>query len=68
MVGRKLGPVSGFAAHGAEKISVHESVQACGGPTESCALDLHSEVITVIEGTVAFEHDGKAEKVGPGGG
>ncbi len=27
----------------------------------------HSEIITVIEGTLAFEHDGKSEKVGPGG-
>ena len=27
----------------------------------------HSEIITVLEGTVAFEHGDAAEKVGPGG-
>jgi mannose-6-phosphate isomerase-like protein (cupin superfamily) len=50
-----------------EKISVHESVQPVGVPPNPAHSIKHSEVITVIEGTVAFEHDGKAEKVGPGG-
>ena len=50
-----------------EKISVHESVQPVGVPPNPAHSIKHSEVITVIEGTVAFEHDGKSEKVGPGG-
>jgi mannose-6-phosphate isomerase-like protein (cupin superfamily) len=27
----------------------------------------HTEVMVVLEGTLAFEHDGKSEKVEPGG-
>jgi mannose-6-phosphate isomerase-like protein (cupin superfamily) len=50
-----------------EKISLHESVQPVGVPPNPAHSIQHSEVITVIEGTVAFEHDGKSEKVGPGG-
>ena len=50
-----------------EAIALHETVQPVGAkPNAPHRID-HSEVITVIEGTVAFEHDGKAEKVGPGG-
>ena len=50
-----------------EAIALHETVQPVGAtPNAPHKID-HSEVITVIEGTVAFEHDGKAEKVGPGG-
>ena len=50
-----------------EAIAAHESVQVVGAsPNAPHKID-HTEVITVIEGTVAFEHDGKSEKVGPGG-
>ncbi len=27
----------------------------------------HSEIIVVIEGTMAFEHNGRSDKAGPGG-
>ena len=27
----------------------------------------HSEVMVVIQGTIQFEHDGKSDKLGPGG-
>ena len=50
-----------------EAIALHETVQPVGAkPNDPHRID-HSEVITVIEGTVAFEHDGKSEVVGPGG-
>ncbi len=50
-----------------EAIALHETVQPVGvKPNAPHRID-HSEVITVIEGTVAFEHDGKAEIVGQGG-
>jgi quercetin dioxygenase-like cupin family protein len=50
-----------------EAIAAHESVQVAGAePNAPHKID-HSEVITVIEGTLEFQHDGKAEKVGPGG-
>ena len=51
-----------------EVIAAHESMQVAGAePNAPHTID-HSEVITVIEGTsAAFEHDGKSEKVGPGG-
>jgi quercetin dioxygenase-like cupin family protein len=50
-----------------EAIAAHESVQVAGAaPNAPHSID-HTEVITVIEGTLEFQHDGKAEKVGPGG-
>jgi mannose-6-phosphate isomerase-like protein (cupin superfamily) len=50
-----------------EAVGVHESMQVVGAvPNPPHKID-HSEIITVIEGTLAFEHDGKSEKVGPGG-
>jgi mannose-6-phosphate isomerase-like protein (cupin superfamily) len=50
-----------------EAIAAHESVQVVGAaPNPPHKID-HSEVITVLEGTLSFEHDGKSEKVGPGG-
>jgi mannose-6-phosphate isomerase-like protein (cupin superfamily) len=50
-----------------EAIAAHESVQVVGAaPNPPHKID-HSEIITVIEGTLSFEHDGKSEKVGPGG-
>ena len=50
-----------------EKITLHESVQPVGAKPNPAHSINHSEVITVIEGTIAFEHDGKSEVVGPGG-
>jgi mannose-6-phosphate isomerase-like protein (cupin superfamily) len=57
--------------HGAlatgEVVGVHESVQPVGATPSPLHTIQHSELIMVLEGTVGFEHDGKVEKVGPGG-
>jgi mannose-6-phosphate isomerase-like protein (cupin superfamily) len=50
-----------------EAIAVHESMQPVGTPPVDLHKIGHSELIVVQEGTVAFEHDGKEERVGPGG-
>jgi len=57
---------SGTLATG-ETIGVHESMQPVGTPPVDLHRIGHSELIVVQEGTVAFEHDGKEERVGPGG-
>ena len=57
--------------HGAlstgEVVGVHESMQPAGAEPVALHAIQHSELIMVQEGTVAFEHDGKVERVGPGG-
>ena len=57
--------------HGAlatgEVVGVHESEQPTGATPVPLHVIQHSEVIVVLEGTVGFDHDGKVEKVGPGG-
>ena len=50
-----------------ETIAVHESTQPVGTPPVELHRIGHSELIVVQQGTVAFEHDGKEERVGPGG-
>jgi mannose-6-phosphate isomerase-like protein (cupin superfamily) len=50
-----------------EVIGVHESTQPTGMVPNTPHTIQHTEVMVVIEGTLAFEHDGKSEKVGPGG-
>jgi XRE family transcriptional regulator, regulator of sulfur utilization len=50
-----------------ETIGVHESQQPAGMASNKPHTIQHTEVMVVIEGTLAFEHDGKSEKVGPGG-
>ena len=50
-----------------EVVAVHESVQPAGAEPSPLHAIEHSELIMVSEGTVAFEHDGKSEKVGAGG-
>lgn len=50
-----------------ETLAVHESMQPAGTPPVELHRIGHSELIVVQEGTVAFEHDGKEERVGPGG-
>src|SRR6266436_6343642 len=50
-----------------EVIGVHESTQPAGTKPNAPHTIQHTEVMVVIEGTLAFEHDGKSEKVGPGG-
>jgi mannose-6-phosphate isomerase-like protein (cupin superfamily) len=50
-----------------ESISLHESLQPAGiKPNPPHAIQ-HSELILVQEGTLQFEHDGRAEKVSAGG-
>jgi len=50
-----------------EVIGVHESTQPAGMAPNAPHTIQHTEVMVVVEGTLAFEHDGKSEKVGPGG-
>jgi mannose-6-phosphate isomerase-like protein (cupin superfamily) len=50
-----------------ERIGVHESQQPAGMKPNTPHTIQHTEIIVVLEGTVAFEHDGKSEEVGPGG-
>jgi XRE family transcriptional regulator, regulator of sulfur utilization len=50
-----------------EVIGVHESQQPAGMVPNAPHTIQHTEVMVVIEGTLAFEHDGRSEKVGPGG-
>jgi quercetin dioxygenase-like cupin family protein len=50
-----------------EAVAVHESEQPAGMAPNTPHPIQHTEVMVVIEGTLAFEHDGKSEKVGPGG-
>lgn len=50
-----------------EGLAAHETVVAPGTPASAPHVIEHAEVITVIEGTVEFYHDGKSELVGRGG-
>jgi mannose-6-phosphate isomerase-like protein (cupin superfamily) len=50
-----------------EAVAVHESVLPVGVPANPQHVIQHSEIITVLEGTVEFERGEKAEKVGAGG-
>jgi mannose-6-phosphate isomerase-like protein (cupin superfamily) len=50
-----------------EVVGVRESMQPAGAVPVVLHTIQHSELIMVQEGTVAFEHDGKSETVGPGG-
>jgi quercetin dioxygenase-like cupin family protein len=50
-----------------EYVTVHESEQPTGMAPNAPHTIQHTEVTVVLEGTIAFEHDGKSERVGPGG-
>jgi mannose-6-phosphate isomerase-like protein (cupin superfamily) len=50
----------------AEVVALHESVLPVGSVPNPPHKIAHSELITVVEGKLAFEHDGKSEKVGQG--
>jgi mannose-6-phosphate isomerase-like protein (cupin superfamily) len=56
--------------HGAlptgEVTALHESVLPVASTPNPPHKIEHTEFIVVVEGKVAFEHDGKSEKVGPG--
>lgn len=58
--------VQGTLATG-ESVALHESTQPAGGVPNPAHKIEHSEFIVVREGTLEFDHDGKSEKVGPGG-
>lgn len=58
--------VSGTLATG-EVVGVHESMQPVGAVPNGMHRIQHSELIVVQQGTLEFQHDGKAEDVGPGG-
>ena len=62
-VGRNV--FSGTLATG-EAVAVHETMQPAGTVPNPEHRIQHSEVIVVEEGTLEFEHDGKAERAGPG--
>jgi quercetin dioxygenase-like cupin family protein len=50
-----------------ESVGAHESMQPAGTAPPKLHKIQHSEFIVVEQGTVEFEHDGKAERAGPGG-
>ena len=50
-----------------ETIALHESMQPQGIAPNPPHTIQHSEFIFVQQGTLLFEHDGKAETVGAGG-
>ena len=49
-----------------EVVGIHESTQPAGTKPNPLHTIQHSELILVREGTLAFVHDGKEEKAGPG--
>lgn len=49
-----------------EAIGVHETMQPAGTVPNPAHRIQHSEVIVVQEGTLEFDHDGKAERAGAG--
>jgi mannose-6-phosphate isomerase-like protein (cupin superfamily) len=50
-----------------ESVGAHETTQPAGATPSPLHPIQHSELIVIRQGTVAFEHDGKSELVGPGG-
>jgi mannose-6-phosphate isomerase-like protein (cupin superfamily) len=62
-VGRNV--FTGTLATG-ESVGAHETMQPAGTRPNPPHRIHHSEVIVVEQGTVEFDHDGKAERAGPG--
>ncbi len=62
-VGRSV--FNGTLATG-ESVAVHETIQPAGTAPNPAHRIQHSEVIVVEEGTLEFEHDGKAERAAAG--
>ena len=51
---------------GGEAIAVHESLIQPGTPPNPPHRIQHSEIITILQGTVDFQHDGQSDHIGPG--
>ncbi len=49
-----------------ESVGAHESTQPAGTVAPQLHKNQHSEFIVVQQGTVEFDHDGKAERAGVG--
>ena len=49
-----------------EAIELHETLLAVGGTPSPPHQHRQTDIILVRKGTIAFEHDGKAEHAGPG--
>lgn len=49
-----------------EAVGAHESTQPAGTAPPQLHKIQHSELIVVEQGMVEFDHDGKAERAGPG--
>jgi quercetin dioxygenase-like cupin family protein len=49
-----------------EAVGAHESMQPAGTVPPNLHKIQHSEFVVVQLGTLEFEHDGKAERAGPG--
>jgi quercetin dioxygenase-like cupin family protein len=62
-VGRNV--FSGTLATG-EAVGVHVTMQPAGTAPNPPHRIQHSEVIVVEQGTLEFDHDGQAERAGPG--
>ena len=62
-VGRNV--FTGTLATG-EAVAVHETMQPAGTVPNPAHRIQHSELIVVEEGTLEFEHDGKAERAAAG--
>src|SRR5665213_261116 len=65
--GESRGIVQGMLATG-ESVALHESMLPVGSVPNPAHRIEHSEFIVVREGTLEFDHDGKTETVGAGGG
>lgn len=53
---QRWGVMDGTLATG-EAVSMHESIVPAGTPPSKAHVIAHSELIVVVEGTLAFEHD-----------
>ncbi|HEX4758005.1 MAG TPA: cupin domain-containing protein [Terracidiphilus sp.] len=49
-----------------ESVGAHESVQPPGTVPPPLHKIQHSELVVIVRGTLEFDHDGEAERAGPG--
>jgi quercetin dioxygenase-like cupin family protein len=50
-----------------EIVQVRETMQPAGTPASGLHTIQHSEILVVEQGKLEFNHDGKTERIGPGG-